>query len=217
MLDPRRVDHFNANWNSFAWLLKWALEQFPPDACRYLEWGSGWSTMYVLTHLKPHNIYSVEDDIAWFNKYKDLGIHIVLRPAPYDHDSPAPTPWRNPYPGERNFAVVLVDGHRRRDECVVTAADLIAPNGFVIVHDTWHAHVHRRAGLKGLECGLKTLVDLQDGPGALLMCRSEYQPAISGLIIGPIRDAGDDVGGERRRTDTCIPTGAPPNALCVRP
>jgi hypothetical protein len=188
MLDPRRCSGFNSRWNSFAWVLKWALEQFPRDAVRYLEWGSGWSTTYASTYVLPNNIYCVEDVKEWYDRYKDLGINIVLRRGPErgDHDTPTPQEWYDPFPGAAKFDVILVDGHARRDECVVSASTLIGEDGFVIVHDTWDSAAHRRAAVSGADAGLEILVDIQAGPGTILLARANRDLRLKGLTIGPI-------------------------------
>lgn len=181
MIDPRNVHGFDHGWCSFVWFLGWALDQFPAASCKYLEWGPGWSTIYVLKRLPPENMYSVESEQEWFNKYSSLGVNMILREAPKSHEDLILPEWADPFPGER-FNVVLVDGHWRRDECVSNAAHLISSDGFVIVHDTWDCKPYRKAALGS---GLKVLVDLQTSPGAMLLCRKDYQPHIAGLIIGP--------------------------------
>jgi len=186
MRDPRECDGFHPSWNSFAWLLRWALEQFPSETVRYLEWGAGWSTTYVLTGIRPANVYSVEDTREWFDRYKNLGIHISLKIGPErgNHDAVPPTEWIDPFPQAGPFNVVLVDGHARRDECVVRAAELISHDGFVIVHDTWHAAAHRRAAQRGIDAGLKLLVDVQAAPGTMLLCRHDHHPVVERLVLG---------------------------------
>ena len=52
--------------------------------------------------------------------------------------------WYDPFPGQM-FDVILVDGGHKRDECVLQAARILSPNGFVIVHDTIATSEHRRA------------------------------------------------------------------------
>ena len=146
MLFPPKVDGFQYNWCSFGWFLGWAINSIGPAECRYLEWGPGWSTKYAISLGVPKkNIFSAESEEKWFTTYRELNVNMIL--AEYsktDDIGEVSESWYDPFPGQ-TFDVVLVDGGHKRDECVLQAARILSPHGFVIVHDTLCTAEHRRA------------------------------------------------------------------------
>jgi hypothetical protein len=147
MLFPHELEDFRYNWCSFGWFLGWAISTVAPAKCRYLEWGPGWSTKYVISLGVPNqNIFSVESEEKWFRTYQDLNVNMILAEGPRTEDAGeyVSKSWYDPFPGQ-TFDVVLVDGGHKRDECVLQAARMLSPNGFVVVHDTIGTSGHRRA------------------------------------------------------------------------
>jgi hypothetical protein len=143
MLFPHELQDFQYNWCSFGWFLGWAISTIEPDKCRYLEWGPGWSTKYAIALGVPKkNIFSVESDEKWFNEYRTLNVNMIFAEGPKTEDlgEPVSESWYNPFPGQ-----TFVDGGHKRDECVLQAARMLSPRGFVIVHDTIGTSEHRRA------------------------------------------------------------------------
>jgi hypothetical protein len=165
---PNKLEGFRYNWCSFGWFLGWAIGTIEPDKCRYLEWGPGWSTKYAIALGVPKkNIFSVESDEKWFNEYRTLNVNMIFAEGPKteDLDEPVSESWYNPFPGQ-TFDVVLVDGGHKRDECVLHAARMLSPRGYVIVHDTIGTAEHRRAS----RCSTLTVVaENRIPPGATLL------------------------------------------------
>jgi hypothetical protein len=170
VLLPHKLDDFQYNWCSFGWFLGWAISTTGPAKCRYLEWGPGWSTKYAISLGVPKtNIFSVESDEKWFNTYRKLNVNMILAEGPQTEDvaENVGESWYNPFPGQI-FDVVLVDGGHKRDECVLQAAQMLSPHGFVIVHDTIGTAEHRRAS----RCSeLAIIAENRIPPGTALLTR----------------------------------------------
>jgi hypothetical protein len=170
MLFPHKLDDFQYNWCSFGWFLGWAISTTGPAECRYLEWGPGWSTKYAISLGVPKKeIYSVESEEQWFNAYRGLNVNMILVEGPKTEDigEQVSKSWYDPFPGQ-TFDVVLVDGGHKRDECVLQAARILSPRGFVIVHDTIGTPEHRRAS----RCSnLAVVAENRIPPGTTLLAR----------------------------------------------
>jgi hypothetical protein len=170
MLLPYQLEDFHYNWCSFGWFLGWAITTIGAEECRYLEWGPGWSTKYVISLGVPKkNIFSVESEDTWFRTYRQLNVNMILTEGPRTEnvDECVSESWYDPFPG-RTFDVILVDGGHKRDECVLQAAKILSPNGFVIVHDTIGTPEHRRAS----RCSeLAVVAENRVRPGTTLLVR----------------------------------------------
>jgi hypothetical protein len=164
------VDGYQYNWCSFGWFLGWAINSIGPAECRYLEWGPGWSTKYAISLGVPKkNIFSVESDEQWFSAYRGLNVNMILADGPKTEDvgERVKESWYDPFPGQ-TFDVVLVDGGHKRDECVLQAARILSPHGFVVVHDTLGSPEHRRAS----RCSnLRVVAENWVRPGTTLLAR----------------------------------------------
>ena len=83
MLFPHQIEDYQYNWCSFGWLLGWAISTVDPAKCRYLEWGPGWSTKYVISLGVPKkNVFSVESEEKWFHAYRHLDVNLILAEGP---------------------------------------------------------------------------------------------------------------------------------------
>jgi hypothetical protein len=112
----------------------------------YFEFGSGGSTN-LASYYKLNKIYSVESDIRWHNKIKNLNligiifITIDLKAKENKFGTPGPgttvIDWEKyiqAYKQEYNADIILIDG-RFRVACCLDIFSKIKSNTLVLVHD----------------------------------------------------------------------------------
>jgi predicted O-methyltransferase YrrM len=97
------------------------------DNC--LEWGAGRSTSWLAA--RAARVTSVEHDADWAKRVRDdtahlqhVDVHLV--------DGSNPERYAAPPDGVVSVALALVDGIHR-DRCALTAVDLVAPGGVIVV------------------------------------------------------------------------------------
>lgn len=123
---------------------------FPLARGRCLEWGSGGSTVELLTRPGVSEVVSVEHDQTWWESMREvrdprLQLHHVPSDAPGPDESPG-TPWAEraeydpallasyiAFP-QGMFDFILVDGRARRF-CLLRGRELLAPGGVMVLHD----------------------------------------------------------------------------------
>lgn len=126
------------------------LQALRPDQT-VLEWGAGGSTIEIARRVKK--VYSIEHDtMIWYSRVRDeitlegLEEKIILVHVPKNKEEPeghdgAQEHYRDyiafPRNFNRTFDVVLIDG-RARVECAKVAAELLAPDGIIFIHDYKH-------------------------------------------------------------------------------
>ena len=121
-------------------LLEWAGRIGKQAAApRFLEWGPGRSTQVLHVACPSAEILSIEHQQAFAEKArKDHPYARVIHAPLRDYGA-------NDYPvwpllhGEGPFDLIFVDG-RRRAECLLTALEVLAPDGIVILHDAFRPH-----------------------------------------------------------------------------
>jgi hypothetical protein len=123
---------------------------------RILEWGPGESTRFFAEALPDATILSIEHDPVWHRqavdalRFPNVTIHLVRHAMPFGQaEGYASFPLR--WLVERGlptayFDLIFVDG-RSRCDCVTMAALIVAPTGFVVVHDSERANYRRAFGL----------------------------------------------------------------------
>ena len=121
---------------------------------RVLEWGSGGSTVYFTAFLRQHNIpyewTAIEYNKNWAERVTtelngdphakvvlfDSGNNDILQP-----DNAMDEYVNYPKTLGVKFDFILVDGRKRR-RCLLEAKDLVAPYGFVFLHDAQRTYYH---------------------------------------------------------------------------
>lgn len=133
------------------WMHPVEVEQvFPLARGRCLEWGSGGSTVELLTRPGVTEVVSVEHDHTWWevmSQIKDtrLQLHHVPSNVPGLDEGPG-TPWAEQAELDASvladyvvcpqglFDFILVDG-RARCFCLLRGRELLAPGGVMVLHD----------------------------------------------------------------------------------
>lgn len=121
-----------------------------------LEWGSGGSTIYYPRFLLGQHVscswLSLEYNRVWYQRVLaaigehlrdvvslrlfDVGnMHLRQRHCPMDEYVGYPATLG------RTWDVILVDGRKRR-RCLIEAAKLVSPGGYVVLHDAERTHYH---------------------------------------------------------------------------
>ena len=174
------------SWRDIS-IFKEVLSKVEGRKLRIFEWGSGSSTVYYPKFLRSigrqFDWYAVDNCKEWFQrgqeKIANAGltgqVQIFCFDFPafwqvpgYSYDNPVPP---QNYTSSANvteyvdcpkqltgrFDVIIVDGRFRR-RCLEVAAELLAPQGIVILHDANRAHYHSSLALyphvQFLETGL---------------------------------------------------------------
>ena len=138
---------------------------------RILEWGCGYSTIYFSKYLKSLKIdfewYGIDNSSVWYekilNKIKQLdldnNVHLYLfeflpfwqKPG-WNWDNPDPKGFEpndenemkyisDPKTSGMKYDLIIVDARFRR-RCLIEAQKMLAPNGFVILHDAQKEQYH---------------------------------------------------------------------------
>lgn len=125
------------------------LDALQPDHI-VLEWGAGGSTIEIAKRVKT--VYAVEHHPMWYNRVREeitlkgleekaVLVHVAKnKEEPAGHDG-----LREHYLDyieyprnfQKIFDVILIDG-RARVECAKVAAELLAPDGIIFIHDYKH-------------------------------------------------------------------------------
>ena len=150
------------------------LDSIPPGG-RYLEWGSGGSTIW-LAHNVPDDveIVSIEHDQSWANKVKKTlrdRVKLIVAPgkaganATVDEEDPTHlTDYIHAADELGKFDCILVDGVART-ACGIAAQKLLKPTGTIFLHDAqrwWYD------GMKALYDRVEELPSCDDYPGPSL-------------------------------------------------
>ena len=133
-------------------ILTESLRRSEPVRC--LEWGSGFSTLHFPRLLSQESSWlSIEHDKAWFDamRTKKLPLNVELLHIPPDKVSGDKDGTYEDfrtyidYP-EGPFDFILIDG-RARNDCLLKAAQLLHPEGLVILHDANRSYYHQNLHL----------------------------------------------------------------------
>lgn len=141
------------------------------DKIRILEWGCGYSTIYFARYLKSLGIdfewYGIDNSNTWYEKVLEQlrkknstdDVHLFLfdflpfwQKPNWNWDN---SDYRGFEPHEDNeikyitfpkktgmeYDLIIVDGRFRR-RCLIEAQQMLAQNGFVILHDAQKEHYH---------------------------------------------------------------------------
>ena len=138
---------------------------------RVFEWGSGSSTMYYSEFLKAmgrqFDWYAADNSKEWWTRGQEKVAKALLTEQVHIHCSEFPAFWElpdysyeNPIPPKEyidsdgvkdyinhpkslggQFDVVIIDGRFRR-RCLQVAAEVLAAEGIVILHDAHRVHYH---------------------------------------------------------------------------
>jgi len=123
-----------AGFNSFEMLLRKYLAITNPF--NILEWGTGTSTSIMRDECPFAKIYTLEHDVAWFQRYSkqfesDKRTFVIHAPVSLYAD--LPLQWHKP----KVYELVFVDGYcDLRVSCLRTAHKLVSNEGVVILHDS---------------------------------------------------------------------------------
>ncbi len=116
---------------------------------RYLEWGPGTSSTIALQYFAPKNGYLIEHDPQWVLYHTR---HILV-PYPQVHffllsKFSRQFKWRErcdysdlPRTWGKKFDLIMIDG-KNRPQCLATAAAIVKPGGWVILHDSFREEYH---------------------------------------------------------------------------
>lgn len=118
-------------WYSFEPLLRKYLRLKQPQ--RILEWGTGVSTRIMIDELPDAQIYTIEHDSRWAREWRKefahyQNVHIYEIPLTEGYAS-RPLDWGK-------FDMVFIDGANPREDLMSVAADVVAEDGYVILHDS---------------------------------------------------------------------------------
>lgn len=153
------------SWDSFKATLIKVLAEFQPKTV--LEYGPGVSTLIMQDFPSVELIFTVEHDIAWFNKWKtQLGskVSMVLEE---NLD-------RYPYKFYEEYDLYFIDG-REREICL----DLCnKQNGLVILHDA------ERESYKSHIDKFKYIFMEDDGHTAVLTNRDDFEHRLERIFCG---------------------------------
>jgi glycosyltransferase involved in cell wall biosynthesis len=166
-----------------------------PSGGRYLEWGSGGSTIW-LAHNVPENveIISIEHDRAWAQKVKSTlkdKVNLIIaegragRNATIEEEDPTClTEYIHAADDLGQFDCILIDGVART-ACGIAAQRLLKENGTIFIHDAqrwWYD------GAKALFDEIETIPSCSDYPGPALWIGKKKKRAIEKLVIQGIAD-----------------------------
>jgi predicted O-methyltransferase YrrM len=113
-------------------LLKW-LKITQPETI--LEWGPGYSTLVMLEHAPRAEIFTVEHQDKWFQKWHGiLGKYRQVRMFLLgENDGYVSAPLKF----GRKFDLIFIDGlNRKRPDCLRVAHEVLSEGGVVLVHDS---------------------------------------------------------------------------------
>jgi len=138
---------------------------------RVLEWGCGSSTIYYAKYLRSLGIdfewYAIDNSKEWHSEVSkkikqsklDDNVKLFLfefvpfwlksnwkwgipSPKGFGPEQDNENKYINfPKTLEKNFDIIIVDGRFRR-RCLIEAKDLLAPNGYIVLHDAHNKHYH---------------------------------------------------------------------------
>jgi hypothetical protein len=148
---------------NFAGELVELIERFAPMASRFLEWGSGESTraLCAIASRRPDPmVLSIDNEDAYQRSvaaslplYSFLHFRCLDLQGPSESQDDQGASYSSyPYLIGLEFDVALIDG-RRRSECALTAAQVVAEGGVILVHD-W-----RRARYRNIRALFDTLFE----------------------------------------------------------
>jgi len=157
-------------------LFKGVFRQYAGKQISVFEWGAGRSTVYYSRYLASINAdfkwHAMDNSREWQEKVALLVSRYKLKDRVHLYLSEFPAFWEIPgwswkerilppdicrsevteyteYPrrvaGERGFDIIIIDGRFRR-RCLLTALDVLAPGGLVLLHDAQRDHYHRPLG-----------------------------------------------------------------------
>lgn len=125
---------------------------------RVLEWGCGGSTAYFPGVLARHGLayrwISVEHDKEWYlsmsgklrdQQHVELFLFETARGNPRDRSCRMDEYVTFPSTLGMTFDMILVDGRKRR-RCLLESKRLLAPGGFVFLHDAHRKRYHCALG-----------------------------------------------------------------------
>jgi Glycosyl transferase family 8 len=179
------------------------IEGWAPNAARFLEWGSGTSTKVIceIAKKRPNPfVMSIDHDLGYIQQVS-AGLRgfaflhfrcLDLQGATFHQEDKDASYSSYPWLIGLEPDVILIDG-RRRSECALTAAQIVAKDGIVILHD-W-----RRTRYSTL----RALYDTIHEGKQFLVLRSKLQrtrdkaPRQSCALIVPVR-------GEKSRNEAEI-------------
>jgi hypothetical protein len=149
--------------DKFAGELVELIERFAPTASRFLEWGSGESTraLCAIASTRPDPmVLSIDSEDAYQRSvaaslplYNFLHFRCLDLQGPSESQDDQGASYSSyPYLIGLEFDVALIDG-RRRSECALTAAQVVAEGGVILVHD-W-----RRARYRNIRALFDTLLE----------------------------------------------------------
>jgi predicted O-methyltransferase YrrM len=117
-------------------LIKWLKITQPTTI---LEWGPGYSTIVMLEHAPQAEIFTIEHQKKWFQKWHQiLGKYAQVRMFLLDQDEDYVLA---PLKLELQFDLVFIDGlNKKRPDCLRTAAQVLAEKGVVLIHDSERQH-----------------------------------------------------------------------------
>jgi hypothetical protein len=152
-------------------IFKDALADLGGDKIQVLEWGSGRSTFYYSEHMlaqgREFNWLAIENSGDWarISNNKLAGTSLESRiqidcfefppfweldgyypdpsilAAEYDNNPNVENYVNHPRDVGNKFDLIFIDGRFRR-RCLLTALDVLAPGGLVVLHDAWRTHYH---------------------------------------------------------------------------
>lgn len=155
-------------------IFKRVFKQYAGKKLRVFEWGSGRSTTYYSRYLasigSDFEWHAIDNSQKWRDRVAQLvnryclqnRVHLYLSEfsritglvkregkIPEGICIPAVTDYVE-YPrrvrGEEGFDIIIVDGRFRR-RCLLVAAEVLAPEGLVLLHDAQRIHYHSSLAL----------------------------------------------------------------------
>lgn len=146
-------DPLTGDW-SFEPLLRKYLRIKQP--LRILEWGPGISTKIMVEEIPFVQVYTIEHDTLWANKWRaEFPPNVQLFEIPLGAGYiQAPLYWN------MWFDMIFVDGERNtRNQCLEVASHLLSKGGVVLLHDSdWEEYAPGKALFSVVEENQRTAV-----------------------------------------------------------
>lgn len=168
-----------------------------PPGGRYLEWGSGGTTIWLDENMPPDaTMVSIEHHAGWANVVVPRlsgRCRLVVKPGEagrnatvYEEDPSFLWDYIHAADGMGKFDVILVDGVART-QCGIQAVDLLKDTGILFLHDAqrwWYD------GMKALYRCVDVLPSCLDYPGPMLWCGVLKSSRAVGPLGCPVGEIG---------------------------
>jgi hypothetical protein len=125
--DPVDIKKNPIPWTTYSFIR--FINEYLKPSMEIFEFGAGNSTIYYSERV--NHVYTVEHDLAWFNKIKDQlpeNSTIYFQELNSEYEKCINKPGKS-------FDIIIIDG-RRRNNCIYEAVHYIKEDGLIILDDS---------------------------------------------------------------------------------